>query len=68
MAVGHMAALEPTSVGRCGPKLPLLWQRVDIHTIFCLDLELVCGVSNLQVPTTSSIAPRLAWPIRSNLM
>jgi hypothetical protein len=24
-AAGHVAAPEPTSTGRCGPKLPLMW-------------------------------------------
>jgi hypothetical protein len=28
-AAGHVAAPEPTSAGRCGPKLQLTWQRVD---------------------------------------
>jgi hypothetical protein len=42
-ATGHVVALEPTSVGRYGPKLQLTWQRVDAHHTSCLDLELVCG-------------------------
>jgi hypothetical protein len=42
-ATGHMAALEPTSVGRCGTKLQLAWQHVDARSAPCLDLELVCG-------------------------
>jgi hypothetical protein len=42
-AVGHVAALEPTSTGRCGPKLQLVWQLVDACSTPCLDLELVCG-------------------------
>jgi hypothetical protein len=42
-AMGHMAAPEPTSAGRCGPKLQLAWQRVDARPAPCLDLELVCG-------------------------
>jgi hypothetical protein len=47
-ATGHMAALKPTSVGRCGPKLQLTWQRVDACHVLCLDLELVCEVPGLQ--------------------
>jgi hypothetical protein len=42
-AVGHVVALEPTSAGRCGPKLQLTWQRMDARPGPCLDLELVCG-------------------------
>jgi hypothetical protein len=41
--MGHMVAPEPTSVGRCGSKLQLTWQRVDARPALCLDLELVCG-------------------------
>jgi hypothetical protein len=41
--VGHVVALEPTSTGRCGPKLQLVWWRVDLRPAHCLDLELVCG-------------------------
>jgi hypothetical protein len=41
-AVGHMAAPEPTSAGRCGPKLQLMWQRVEARPTPCLDLELIC--------------------------
>jgi hypothetical protein len=41
--MGHVAAPEPTSVGRCGLKLLLMWQRVDARSAPCLDLELVCG-------------------------
>jgi hypothetical protein len=41
-AVGHVAALEPTSTGRCGLKLQLAWQCVDALSAPCLDLELVC--------------------------
>jgi hypothetical protein len=41
-AAGHVAALEPTSAGRCGPKLHLAWQRVDARPAPCLDLELIC--------------------------
>jgi hypothetical protein len=40
---GHVVAPEPTSTGRCGPKLQLAWQRVDARSTPCLDLELVCG-------------------------
>jgi hypothetical protein len=40
---GHVAALEPTSAGRCGLKLQLVWQCVDARHAPCLDLELVCG-------------------------
>jgi hypothetical protein len=39
---GQVEAPEPTSTGRCGPKLQLTWQRVDAHLTPCLDLELVC--------------------------
>jgi hypothetical protein len=42
-AMGHMAAPEPTSAGRCGLNLQLTWQRVDARPAPCLDLELVCG-------------------------
>jgi hypothetical protein len=35
-AAGHMVAPEPTSAGRCGPKLQLAWQRVDAHSAPCL--------------------------------
>jgi hypothetical protein len=42
-AVRHVAVPEPTSVGMCGLKLQLTWQRVDAHPTPCLDLELVCG-------------------------
>jgi hypothetical protein len=40
---GHVVAPEPTSTGRCGPKLQLTWQRVDTRHAPCLDLELVYG-------------------------
>jgi hypothetical protein len=36
-------APEPTFAGRCGPKLQLMWQHVDVRPAPCLDLELVCG-------------------------
>jgi hypothetical protein len=42
-AAGHMAALKPTSAGRCGPPLQLTWQCVDARPTPCLVLELVCG-------------------------
>jgi hypothetical protein len=47
-AAGHVTAPEPTSAGRCGPKLQLVWQRVDARPAPCLNLELVCGVPGLQ--------------------
>jgi hypothetical protein len=53
-ATGHMAALEPTSAGRCGLKLQLTWQRVDARPAPCLDLELVYGVPGLQGADTVS--------------
>jgi hypothetical protein len=31
---------------RCGPKLQLTWQCVDACPAPCLNLELVCGVSD----------------------
>jgi hypothetical protein len=43
-AVGHMAALKPTSTERCGLKLQLTWQCMDAHSAACLDLEFVCRV------------------------
>jgi hypothetical protein len=46
--VGHVAAPEPTSAGRCGLKLQHTWQRVDAHPDPCLELELVGGVPSLQ--------------------
>jgi hypothetical protein len=42
-AVGHVVALDPTSVGRCGSKLQLTWQHVNARHPPCLDLELICG-------------------------
>jgi hypothetical protein len=51
-ADGHVAAPEPTSAGRCGPKLQLTWQRVDARPAHCLDLELVCGLPGLQCADT----------------
>jgi hypothetical protein len=41
-ATGHIVASEPTSTGRCGPKLHLMRQRVDARPAPCLDLEFVC--------------------------
>jgi hypothetical protein len=35
-AVGHVAAPEPTSEGRCGPKIWLTWQRVHARPAPCL--------------------------------
>jgi hypothetical protein len=46
-AAGHMTTLEPTSAGRCGLKLQLMWQHVDTRHAHCLELELVCGLSGL---------------------
>jgi hypothetical protein len=37
-----MVAPNPTSVGRCGLKLQLIWQRVDARHAPYLNLELVC--------------------------
>jgi hypothetical protein len=45
--VGHATATEPTSVGRCDPKLQFVWQCVDAHPTPCLNLELICGVLDL---------------------
>jgi hypothetical protein len=42
-AAGHVVTLEPTPVGRYGPKLQLAWQRVDARHAPCFNLELVCG-------------------------
>jgi hypothetical protein len=36
-------APELISAGRCGPKLQLMWLRMDARPASCLDLELVCG-------------------------
>jgi hypothetical protein len=41
--VGHVAAPNPTSAGRCQLKLQLTWQRVNTRPAPYLDLELVCG-------------------------
>jgi hypothetical protein len=43
-----MVVPEPTSAGRCGLKLQLMWQRVDARPAPCFDLEFVCGVSGIQ--------------------
>jgi hypothetical protein len=48
-AVGHVAAPDLTSTGRCGLKLQLAWQRVDARHAPYLDLELVCG-ANFSTP------------------
>jgi hypothetical protein len=45
---GHVAAPERTSGGRCGPKLQLKWQRVDVRPTTYLDLEFICEVPDLQ--------------------
>jgi hypothetical protein len=42
-AVGHVTAPKPTSTGRRGPKLQLMWQSMDAYPTSCLDIELVCG-------------------------
>jgi hypothetical protein len=42
-------APEPTSTGRCGLKLQLMWQRVEARHIPYLDLKLVCGVPGLSL-------------------
>jgi hypothetical protein len=43
-----VAAPEPTSVERCGPKLQLMWQCVNARSAHYLDLELIYGVPGLQ--------------------
>jgi hypothetical protein len=43
-----VAAPEPTSAGRCGPKLQCTCQHVDTRLDRCLNLELVYGISGLQ--------------------
>jgi hypothetical protein len=35
--------LELTLIGRRGPELQGIWQRVDARPTPCLDLKLVCG-------------------------
>jgi hypothetical protein len=47
-AVGHVASLKPTSVGRCSPKLQLTWQCVDTYPTSYFDLEFICKVTGLQ--------------------
>jgi hypothetical protein len=60
--VGHVVAPEPTSAGRHGLKLQLMWQRVDAHPTPCLDLELVCEVPDLQgTDSGGSIELAKAW-------
>jgi hypothetical protein len=46
--VGHVAALDPTSAGRCGPKLQLVWQHVDARHLLVLTYSLYVGVPGLQ--------------------
>jgi hypothetical protein len=41
--MGHVMASEPTSAGRCGLKLQLIWHRVDTRPAPCFELEFVCG-------------------------
>jgi hypothetical protein len=41
-AAGYVAAPKPTSAGRCGPKLQLMWQCVDARSAPYLDLYLIC--------------------------
>jgi hypothetical protein len=40
-AVGHVMTPKPTFAGMCGPKLQLMWHRVDTHSPPYLDLKLV---------------------------
>jgi hypothetical protein len=42
--------------GMTGPKLQLMWQRVDARPAPCLDLELVCGVPIEALEPTSGEA------------
>jgi hypothetical protein len=46
-AVGHVAAPEPTSTWRCGPKLQFVQQRVDARPVSYLNLEPIYGVTSL---------------------
>jgi hypothetical protein len=46
--VRHVAASEPTSIGRRGLKLQLTWQHMDARHATYFNLELVYGVSGLQ--------------------
>jgi hypothetical protein len=39
---GHVEISELTSIGRRGPELQGMWQRVDARPAPCLDLNLVC--------------------------
>jgi hypothetical protein len=39
----HVEVPELTSIGRRGPELQGMWQRVDAHPTHCLDLKLVGG-------------------------
>jgi hypothetical protein len=39
---GHVEVSELTSIGRRGPELQGMWQRVDARPAPCLDLNLVC--------------------------
>jgi hypothetical protein len=48
-AVGHVAAVEPTSIGRRGSKPHDVWQRVDAHHIPCLDLQHVYMISPTKI-------------------
>jgi hypothetical protein len=40
---GHVEVSELTWIGRRGPELQGMWQRVDARSASCLDLKLVCG-------------------------
>jgi hypothetical protein len=42
-AVGRVNVSELSSIGRRGPELHGMWQRVDTRPATCLDLKLVCG-------------------------
>jgi hypothetical protein len=46
--VGHMTALEPTSVGVCGPKLLFTWRCIDTHSTPYFNLELIYNIIGLQ--------------------
>jgi hypothetical protein len=65
-AVGHMMAPDPTSAGRCDPKLQLTWQRVDAHTDPYLDLDLVCD----SIPSSGyqHCSTSVFYPVHSNLL
>jgi hypothetical protein len=47
-AAGHVEVPELTSIGRRGPELQGMWQRMDARPAYCLDLKLVCGIPGLQ--------------------